>query len=52
MQFTSIEVKVSDKGLLVKSYDRYLKEFDAFTVAPEGSIEEIFRAEEYKEREY
>ena len=52
MQFTSIEVKVSEKGLLVKSHDRYQNEFDSFIILPDGSFGEIQRAEEYKKREY
>ena len=52
MQFTSIEVKVSEKGLLVKSHDRYQNEFDSFIILPDGSVGEIQRAEEYKKREY
>ena len=52
MQFTAIEVKVTKEKLIVKSFDRYQKEFDAFTIAPDGFVEEIRRAEEYKKREY
>ena len=52
MQFTSIEVKVSEKGLLVKSHDRYQKEFDSFSIAPDGRVTEMERAEIYRKREY
>ena len=52
MQFTAIEVKVTEENLVVKSFDRDLKEFDAFSIAPDGSITELGRVEEYKLREY
>lgn len=47
MQFTSIDVEVSDKCLTVHSRDRYQNEFDCVTITPEGVVEEVKRSEEF-----
>ena len=52
MQFTSIDVEVSDKCLTVHSRDRYQKEFDCVTITPEGTVNEVSRSEEFCYYEY
>lgn len=52
MQFTSIDVEVSDKCLTVHSRDRYQKEFDCVTITPEGVVSEVSRSEEFCYYEY
>ena len=52
MQFTSIDVEVSDKCLTVHSRDRYQNEFDCVTITPEGVVEEVKRSEEFAYYEY
>ncbi|MBO5725026.1 MAG: metallophosphoesterase [Lentisphaeria bacterium] len=45
MQNTSIHVEVTGKGLTVRSLDRNQKEFDALTVAPDGTVLDLNRDE-------
>ena len=52
MQFTSIDVEVSDECLTVHSRDRYQKEFDCVTITPEGVVSEVSRSEEFCYYEY
>ena len=52
MQFTSIDVEVSEKCLTVHSRDRYQNEFDCVTITPEGVITEVKRNEEFCYYEY
>ncbi|MBO4304993.1 MAG: metallophosphoesterase family protein [Lentisphaeria bacterium] len=42
---TSIEVSVTDSSLTVRSFDLHHKEFDAFSISPEGRITEYGHVE-------
>jgi hypothetical protein len=52
MTFTSMYVEVKPEGISVRCYDRFCKEFDSFSIAPDGSITEGKRSEEFKFYEY
>lgn len=52
MYFTSVFVEVTAERISVCSYDRFCKEFDAFSIAPDGTVTEISRSDEFKFYEY
>ena len=52
MTFTSMYVEVKPEGISVRCYDRFCKEFDSFSIAPDGSVTDGNRSEEFKFYEY
>ena len=52
MYFTSVYVQVKAEGISVKSYDRFCKEFDSFTIAPDGTVTDGARDPAFKFYEY
>lgn len=48
MQLTSVNVKVTPEKLIVREFDKMQREFDRFTISPDGAVNEEFRREDFK----
>ena len=52
MCYTSLNINVASDKLTVRAFDYFQKEFDRFTVTPEGKIENEYNREDFKYYSY
>ena len=52
MCYTSLNINVASDKLTVRAFDYFQKEFDRFTITPEGKIENEYNREDFKYYSY